>query len=49
MGFVGAIARVAKLPILRHVAVSTQGQQIPECIVTPMAPSGLVMNLKIFQ
>ena len=35
--------------MLRHVAVSTQGHEVPECIVTLLVPSDLVMNLKIFQ
>ena len=46
---VGTITRVAKLSVLRHVAVSTQGHQVPECIVTPLAPSDLAMNLKALQ
>lgn len=46
---VGTITCVAKLPVLRHMTVSTQGHEIPECIVTLLAPSDLVMDLKVFQ
>ena len=35
--------------MLRPVAVSTQGHKVRECIVTLLAPSDLVMNLKVFQ
>jgi len=35
--------------MLSQVAVSTQGHKVPECIVTLLAPSDLVMNLKVFQ
>jgi hypothetical protein len=35
--------------MLGHMAVCAEGHEVRECIVTPMAPSDLVMNLKVFQ
>jgi hypothetical protein len=35
--------------MLIHMAVSTEGHEVRECIVTLLAPSDLVMNLKVFQ
>ena len=41
--------RIEKLPVLSHVAVSTQRHEIRERVVPLLAPFDLVMDLQIFQ